>query len=607
MKSASGAMASHIVGEVTTLATLWKVKRQDGVALHFTSHDQDLTVDIGDGDGSATYEAETSFNRSAIASDDSLAVANLDITGVLSSDRIAETDLRRGLYNFAEVKIAMVNWDDLTQGIIKMRSGWLGEVTVTPNGYFVCELRGLAQAFARNIGELFSPDCRADLGDSRCKLPVDPERVVRGKAYAVGSFVKAAPEYEGVKPSFFSPFDTSVSNLANGASATLGVGAILNTGTKKYGAASIEFSGATGNPSVSFVSYPDSADYTLGNADFCIEGWVRFKSLATTVQTIASHWNATGNQRSWALNRNGANLDFAYSLTGATTAATVSKAATWLVDTWYHVAVIRTGGKVYLFQDGVALGDDAGTIATSTLHDCSDPLRLGKTLVSGGDTIFNGFIDDFCITRNWKKYAVAGFTPPTAIDVLQYDYATLDLSVPYADFGGTIWRCSTAGTTAAFLQPHYSSSPVTDGTAVFTSEVSWSKVVTVTDVDPAAMRKGFTVTELAPFSGGTTAGRDYFPDDCMNNGLLLWTDGPNAGKAMEVRAFTGGDDSQVLELFLAMPFDITVGDVARLYRGCQKRRDEDCVAVFNNAINFRGEPDLPGIDLLTSYPSARSI
>jgi uncharacterized phage protein (TIGR02218 family) len=90
----------------------------------------------------------------------------------------------------------------------------------------------------------------------------------------------------------------------------------------------------------------------------------------------------------------------------------------------------------------------------------------------------------------------------------------------------------------------------------------------------------------------------------MNNGLLKWLTGPNAGRAMEVRDFTAA--GQVLELFLSMPFDITVGDTALVYRGCLKRRDEDCLAVFNNVINFRGEPDLPGVDQLVATPSARS-
>lgn len=54
-------------------------------------------------------------------------------------------------------------------GPVILRSGWLGEVTLE-RGTFKAELRGLAQAYSRAIGELTGPQCRADLFDSRCKV-----------------------------------------------------------------------------------------------------------------------------------------------------------------------------------------------------------------------------------------------------------------------------------------------------------------------------------------------------------------------------------------------------------------------------------------------------
>ena len=42
------------------------------------------------------------------------------------------------------------------------------------------------------------------------------------------------------------------------------------------------------------------------------------------------------------------------------------------------------------------------------------------------------------------------------------------------------------------------------------------------------------------------------------------------------------------------------GDLVELSEGCD-RRFETCVARFGNGVNFRGEPHLPGMDLLTRY------
>jgi uncharacterized phage protein (TIGR02218 family) len=50
-------------------------------------------------------------------------------------------------------------------------------------------------------------------------------------------------------------------------------------------------------------------------------------------------------------------------------------------------------------------------------------------------------------------------------------------------------------------------------------------------------------------------------------------------------------------------FAVAVGDRAEVIEGCDKTI-ATCAARFANAVNFRGEPYLPGIDLLTRYGPA---
>lgn len=57
-----------------------------------------------------------------------------------------------------------------------LRRGRLGEVVTLSDGTFKSELRGLTQALAQNIGEVYQTECRADLGDSRCKIDLAPFR-----------------------------------------------------------------------------------------------------------------------------------------------------------------------------------------------------------------------------------------------------------------------------------------------------------------------------------------------------------------------------------------------------------------------------------------------
>ncbi len=163
MKSASIQLAAHLAGETSTLATCWKVTRKDGLVLGFTDHDQDLTM------GGLLYQASTGYTRSAIHAIADLSVDNLDIESALNSDTLNAADLRAGLWDGAEVEISLVNWSDISQGKILLKRGTIGQVELKDN-VFKAELRGLTQALSQQIVELYTPDCRADLGDNRCKV-----------------------------------------------------------------------------------------------------------------------------------------------------------------------------------------------------------------------------------------------------------------------------------------------------------------------------------------------------------------------------------------------------------------------------------------------------
>ena len=162
MRTASSNMAAHLAGEVTSLAVCWKLTLVNGTVMGFTDHTSDLTI------GSVLYKAATGFSPTSIETKDKFSVDNLDVAGILDAAAITEADIMAGKYDFAEIVIFMVNVTDPSQGIITHRRGWLGEVRLQ-NGQFIAEVRGLAQKLSQNIGELYSPTCRAIFGDGRCK------------------------------------------------------------------------------------------------------------------------------------------------------------------------------------------------------------------------------------------------------------------------------------------------------------------------------------------------------------------------------------------------------------------------------------------------------
>jgi uncharacterized phage protein (TIGR02218 family) len=180
MKTITAALQEHISGELTTLATCWKLTRRDNTVLGFTDHDRNILFEA------ATYQAASGFTPSAVENTASLSVDNLDIQGILSAGSITEDDILAGKYDFAEIEIFQVNYNDLTQGALKLRRGWLGEVSLHKQ-QFVAEVRGLTQRLSQTMGELYSPACRATLGDSRCKINMTLHTVTGSVTTALSS------------------------------------------------------------------------------------------------------------------------------------------------------------------------------------------------------------------------------------------------------------------------------------------------------------------------------------------------------------------------------------------------------------------------------------
>jgi uncharacterized phage protein (TIGR02218 family) len=164
MKTVSANLATHLSGEATTMATLWRVVRQDGAVFTFTDHDADIVY------GGETYAAALGYQRAAIASGGDLAVDETELMGLLDSASIDAVELRAGLWDHAAVTIFAVNYLALADGPLRLRRGWLGEVVLLDTGMFRAELRGLAQPLQNTIGGFYQPECRADLGDTKCRV-----------------------------------------------------------------------------------------------------------------------------------------------------------------------------------------------------------------------------------------------------------------------------------------------------------------------------------------------------------------------------------------------------------------------------------------------------
>lgn len=109
-----------------------------------------------------------------------------------------------------------------------------------------------------------------------------------------------------------------------------------------------------------------------------------------------------------------------------------------------------------------------------------------------------------------------------------------------------------------------------------------------------------TVTQVEASFAFTDAARTE-ANHYFSYGVVRFTSGANNGLSMEVRDFSAGR----FGLFLPLPYPIAIGDSYSAVAGCDKHFDT-CISRFNNAVNFRGEPHVPGTDRLLETAATRS-
>lgn len=184
MKNLTAGHKAYLASEQTNEATCWLITRTDGVQKGFTDSDVELVID------GITYYPQTGFTPSAIRTAADLSVDNLEVVALLDSSEISEVDLIAGLYDYAEIRIFEVNRNDVTM-INKWRRGFFGNINIR-RGQFSVEMRGLMQHLQQVTGELYSVTCRADLGDTRCKVVLDPAAWEPNIAVTAGTVKKAS-------------------------------------------------------------------------------------------------------------------------------------------------------------------------------------------------------------------------------------------------------------------------------------------------------------------------------------------------------------------------------------------------------------------------------
>lgn len=504
-KSITSGMRTHLDETTTSLCSLWRVTRRDTVEFFFTDHDEDLVFEGN------TYKAAVGYDRTALSNSSTLAVDNQDIKGIFNSDDITEDDLRAGLFNYAEIRVSTVNWQDLSLGEIKLQRGTLGEVIVIPQGNFQVELRSLTQSLSQTIGSIYTSECRTDIGSPKCKIPIRPALRLNATHYAKNVFIRV-------------PTDGGV------------VTTILDEPTQDAYEDRIYECTTAGYTAVSQPAYDTSI--------------------------------------------------------GATTSEDGLKAHAWLLfGPSYHPITnghtIGINGRTYTFQT-VLTDVDGHVLIGADNEETRDNLIAAINLDAGAGTIYAA---SMTANISVSASALAGafyrvldeFEFPMLVEALTFGEAANAYAVSSSSAPAAGWVDIPALTTLTTLEGGQEG-------AVFTCRNSWSRMGVVD-----------TVTDNVTFT--LDIDEDRAVDDWFALGALTFETGLNEGVSIEVRQWV--QSTKEITLFLPTFFDIQVGDKVRVYPGCD-HLIATCSTKFDNVINFRGEPLIPGQDAAMYYPDAQA-
>ena len=173
------------------------------------------------------------------------------------------------------------------------------------------------------------------------------------------------------------------------------------TSLKKWGAAAGDFNGVN-----SYISTPHSSNMNVGSANFTVEAWVYLRA-ATAYAILVAKGNSAARELPilLSLDGSGTKAQFGVGIGGVWKIAVSN--TTLPLNEWVHIAGVRSGGSLLLFQQGVLVGTAA---AVGPAMDNTSPLTIGAN--APGNSFANVVVDDFRLTISAARYT-ENFTPPT--------------------------------------------------------------------------------------------------------------------------------------------------------------------------------------------------
>ena len=170
----------------------------------------------------------------------------------------------------------------------------------------------------------------------------------------------------------------------------------------RFGNGATYFNDSTGN------------DFDLEDQDFTIEYWWRSAGGYTTPTAHIAHTNGaeSGADSGWRLGRNANGLIWSFGTDATTTVVHEFDATTYTTGVYRHIALVRSGDTLTLYEDGVAHTNTYTHTTGFTYRNPAAPLICGTDWNGAymANSSSNGYFDLHRVTKGAALYTET-FTP----------------------------------------------------------------------------------------------------------------------------------------------------------------------------------------------------
>ena len=177
-----------------------------------------------------------------------------------------------------------------------------------------------------------------------------------------------------------------------------------DTAQAKIGATSIRFGGTSSD----WLNSGNHADWSFGTGDFTIDFWVRWASGDIDSNDVIMQYYHTGSifqdHMTLSVAANTMNFGMASNNNVRCDYTWTIPNSGWIVNKWYHVAIVRNGANLYGFFDGTAVSTTPGTAidANTSFPDQGSDLTIGKGHYA--NRMFKGWLDEIRISKGIARW-----------------------------------------------------------------------------------------------------------------------------------------------------------------------------------------------------------